>query len=48
MNKRAIKEKIVRAMEESSDQRGRDANCDGGVDDDGDRYDVAFWMVVMS
>lgn len=47
MKKRAIKKtKTVRAMKESSDQGGRDA--DGGVDDDGDRDDVAFWTAVMS
>lgn len=40
MKKRATKKtKIVRAMEESSEQGGREA--DGGVDDD-DRDDVAF------
>ncbi|KAF3577327.1 hypothetical protein DY000_02030451 [Brassica cretica] len=40
MKKRASKKtKIVRAMEESSEQGGREA--DGGVDDD-DRDDVAF------
>ena len=47
MKKRAAKKtKIVRAMEESTDQGGRDADGDGGVDDDDD--DVAFWTVVMS
>lgn len=49
MKKRAAKKtKIVRAMEESTDQAGRDADGDGGVDDDDDRDDVAFWTVVMS